>query len=555
MARRSGPHDQLVVPTTTDPKWCESASLLLERLSDLGGRYRSLAENAVILVSAETADVPTAVLQQRVDGLRERGVGRDSLTIPQRQGPQGHGHQLRRARRADQARLARCGRLHRPRPVSGTDETMGAASRRKAERRATAQGVTGPYWHGGAPGRKVGDILLSRRAAEAQHAVSTTHGLQKGYAFGITDPDRVYFSSRRDFARSFAARQITSDRESGIVFQRGSLYRVEPIGAVEPDPDFSGSDVSWCAPAARVTAVEEGEVIMSIFDSAAHAGPFMAWTDMTPMYTEDGFLLPSVPMREQGMTAAELRVVYPPWTPHELLDAELRHLPDPTRHGPTDFPDVLMRAADSVIVWRRHRLRQSALHDAGAVLRIAEHSDYDAVNALLGVELVRPVTPGDPRRVVVAVDADSARVVGAVVSTLSGNGSRNLGNNRRDRRRSGSPAHRRRIRARRHRPAPAPRSPAHGRGPDPSRHRPVLRPGRLYCPPTRRPPLHPHGGHHLQTPDRARSRLVLPRRTDGDQHAPGASPEDLPGRTEIRHTGRSRAAVLIWPTSCVYAVN
>ncbi|WP_316295794.1 AAA family ATPase [Clavibacter michiganensis] len=78
--------DQLVVPTTTDPKWCESASLLLERLSELGGRYQALAENAVILVSAETADVPAAVLEQRVAGFRERGVGRDILTIPHDKG-------------------------------------------------------------------------------------------------------------------------------------------------------------------------------------------------------------------------------------------------------------------------------------------------------------------------------------------------------------------------------------------------------------------------------------------------------------------------------------
>ncbi len=60
-----------------------------------------------------------------------------------------------------------------------------------------------------------------------------------GYALGVTDPDRVYFSRVRDFARSFAARQITADRESGIIFQHGSLYRVEPIGAVELDPDFA----------------------------------------------------------------------------------------------------------------------------------------------------------------------------------------------------------------------------------------------------------------------------------------------------------------------------
>ncbi len=195
---------------------------------------------------------------------------------------------------------------------------MSAASRRKAERRSTAQDATGPYWHGGAPGRRVGDILLSRRAAEAQQGVPTTHALQRGYALGITDPDRVYFSRDRDFALAFAARQITADRESGIIFQRGSLYRVEPIGAVEPDPDFSMHDVSWCAPAARVTAIEEDEVVMSIFDSAANAGPFMTWPDMTPMYTDDGFFLPSPPMREQGVTAAHLREAYPPWTPYEL---------------------------------------------------------------------------------------------------------------------------------------------------------------------------------------------------------------------------------------------
>ncbi len=80
--------DQLVVPPTTDPKWCESASLLLARLSELGGRYMSLAENAVILVSAESAVVPTAVLEQRVAGFRERGVGRASLTIPLAKGLQ-----------------------------------------------------------------------------------------------------------------------------------------------------------------------------------------------------------------------------------------------------------------------------------------------------------------------------------------------------------------------------------------------------------------------------------------------------------------------------------
>ncbi len=296
---------------------------------------------------------------------------------------------------------------------------MGAASRRKAERRATAQDVAGPYWHGGAPGREVGDILLSRRAADARQGAPTTHGLQRGYALGVTDPDRVYFSRVRDFARSVAARQITADRESGIIFQHGSLYRVEPIGAVELDPDFALHDVSWCAPAARVTAVEEAEVIMSFFEATEIAGPFMAWQDMSPMYTDDGALLPPPPLRQQGVTPAELREFYPPWTPYDLFDARLRGQPDPLRRSPAEFCDVLAGGAGAVTVWREYRQRQGTLLAAGSALHIAGEGDYASVNALLGAELGRPLAPGDPRTVLVAVTAGSTRVVGAAVVTPS----------------------------------------------------------------------------------------------------------------------------------------
>lgn len=74
--------DQLVVPTTTDDKWCESAALLLEQLVAAGGRYRMLAENAVVIVGVETSDVRPQKVAEQVRRFKDAGLGRDVLTIP-----------------------------------------------------------------------------------------------------------------------------------------------------------------------------------------------------------------------------------------------------------------------------------------------------------------------------------------------------------------------------------------------------------------------------------------------------------------------------------------
>jgi cellulose biosynthesis protein BcsQ len=74
--------DQLVVPTTTDDKWCESAALLLEELVNAGGRYKELAENAVVIVGVETSDVKPQKVAEQVRRFRDAGLGRDVLTIP-----------------------------------------------------------------------------------------------------------------------------------------------------------------------------------------------------------------------------------------------------------------------------------------------------------------------------------------------------------------------------------------------------------------------------------------------------------------------------------------
>ncbi|MCU0154551.1 MinD/ParA family protein [Curtobacterium poinsettiae] len=74
--------DQLVVPTTTDDKWCESAALLPEQLVNAGGRYRELAENAVVIVGVETSDVKPEKVTEQVRRFKDAGLGRDVLTIP-----------------------------------------------------------------------------------------------------------------------------------------------------------------------------------------------------------------------------------------------------------------------------------------------------------------------------------------------------------------------------------------------------------------------------------------------------------------------------------------
>lgn len=74
--------DQLVVPTTTDDKFCESAALLLEQLVNAGDRYRELAQNAVVIVGVETSDVKPQKVAEQVRRFKDAGLGRDVLTIP-----------------------------------------------------------------------------------------------------------------------------------------------------------------------------------------------------------------------------------------------------------------------------------------------------------------------------------------------------------------------------------------------------------------------------------------------------------------------------------------
>lgn len=176
------------------------------------------------------------------------------------------------------------------------------------------------FWHGGAPGLQIGEVLLTAQAAVVAGRVDTAHALQRGYADGTTDRRRVYFTTDREMARGYCGLYKVDAETSG------ALYRVQPIGAVEVDPDFEGRNVSWCAPGARILAVEEEQVDVDEFGAMERIGPYMAWKNGDPIYSPAGHFLPSPEMGQYGITAPWLAERYRRWTPWEFIDADLRSM-------------------------------------------------------------------------------------------------------------------------------------------------------------------------------------------------------------------------------------
>lgn len=179
------------------------------------------------------------------------------------------------------------------------------ASRARTKKKPTrprGSGRPGPtYWHGGAPGRAVGDLL---------HPAATTGASPTGdadyadLAADVYDTGYVYITTNRDLAVAFAA--IPSENQD----QHNLLYRVQPLGPVQTDPDFAiiNPPVSFITPTARVLAIEElpplteEQIIRPVTQ-------FFYWAPGQPAYDADGYLLPSSAMREHGFTAHHLRTL------------------------------------------------------------------------------------------------------------------------------------------------------------------------------------------------------------------------------------------------------
>lgn len=181
-------------------------------------------------------------------------------------------------------------------------------SRRRTSSRPPRQ--TRTFYHGGVPGLNAGDEIVP--------AVAVTADLDYCYpSVGMAplyDPGSVYVTTHLGTARGFAARYFDL-RSPGHC--PGDVYEVVTIGKAHIDQDFSASaplePISFVAPRATIVAVVERGVSMTLSQQRQAEYPHLYWTDSTPVYDENGIVIPSTQMLGYGVTAEYMALVSP-WT-------------------------------------------------------------------------------------------------------------------------------------------------------------------------------------------------------------------------------------------------
>lgn len=108
------------------------------------------------------------------------------------------------------------------------------------------------YWHGGAPGLKVGGYILPPSVTGTRFTLSAYVGEEASRA-GY-QPTRVYLSSEREVAEVFAAMHP----------ECGWVYRVVPEGQLEQDPDDTTRGTSWACERARIVEVVQLDILTAI---------------------------------------------------------------------------------------------------------------------------------------------------------------------------------------------------------------------------------------------------------------------------------------------------
>lgn len=272
----------------------------------------------------------------------------------------------------------------------------------------------GRFWHGGSPGLEPGTVLLGRAEAESTGAVSPArYEQQHGYALGLTSPERVYFSSSREFAEGFAARFTMRDdiTGTGVVMQHGALYEVEPLGPIEVDPDFESSGVSWCAPRARIVSIANPDVRLDPHASTERIGPYQTWSDGTPVYERNGVYRRSPEQAAAGNPQA-LFDAFTPWTPVEFINNWVLQDESGDRPAKSRFAAIAAQASSGIEVALRNTHCIRGLVRDGADFSDEIGDRIDDINAVLAPLTV--LTPDDRRLTFVATHPDDG-VVGVCV--------------------------------------------------------------------------------------------------------------------------------------------
>lgn len=110
-------------------------------------------------------------------------------------------------------------------------------------------------FHGGVPGLRRGDLIRPGHARAHHDGCPWCEARAAGGAhLGLDGPavrrDRVYATPNRWYAAHYAS-----------LYDRGDLYRVDPVGPVELSTEDSVE--TWCAPQLRVVAVVDRAVLLT----------------------------------------------------------------------------------------------------------------------------------------------------------------------------------------------------------------------------------------------------------------------------------------------------
>lgn len=179
------------------------------------------------------------------------------------------------------------------------------------------------FWHGGAPGLAVGDRIIPRSQLPDDNYDKAIHS-----TIDPTDTGRVYLTTNTSFAIGWALRYAHTPFPDA---RHGTVYEVRPEGTVDIDTDFPAEAGSWHAPSAVIIGIYRRRVRGSERDRRKRISCYTTWSDSTPVYTSDGFLLPAPEWRAQGITADELRR-FGRWPARENLAAHNGAIIDTTNH-------------------------------------------------------------------------------------------------------------------------------------------------------------------------------------------------------------------------------
>lgn len=184
---------------------------------------------------------------------------------------------------------------------------MGKGSRKRQERqqdRAEQKRLKSlEFWHGGAAGLNVGDVL-DKKHWQDPHATAAGQKLRMP-----SGEPAVFITPDQQFAESFSA-------EAGL----GDLYKVVPLGDLSADPDFQRGLSYSCDSAEIIEVVQRGVAKTRENQMAGHRA--ITWARGGRVYDDEGHMLPSPEMQSMGITREHLRG-YGFLPPLEMVDADL----------------------------------------------------------------------------------------------------------------------------------------------------------------------------------------------------------------------------------------